>query len=139
MRYQLSIFMENRPGKLEAITKILAQNNINIRGISLASAGEFGVVKIIANESDRAYEVLKKAHFAVSKREIVIALINDTPGSLHDLLKNLSSNNINVEDCYGIVLEEGEKAAIVLEVEKFPEAERVLKANNITVMSDTEI
>jgi hypothetical protein len=138
MVIELSVFMENRPGKLEAITRILAESGINIRGISVASEGEFGVIKIIVSEPDRAYGVLRENHFTVSKRKMVMVEIKDKPGGLHDLLVLLSMNRINIEDCYGIALEEGKKAAIILEVGQLPRTEKILRGEGYTVLSDQE-
>jgi hypothetical protein len=139
MGIQLSVFLENRPGKLEAITKILAEAKINIRGISMASEGEFGVLKVLVSDPAKAHQVLKNAHFTVSERNVVVAIVDDRPGALHDLLLNLSSKSINIEDCYGIVLEEGAKAAIVLDIEAYPEAEKVLHEKGIRLLSDSEL
>ena len=139
MGVQLAVFLENKPGKLEAITKILAEAGINIRGISMASEGEFGVLKMLVNDPGKAHQVLKAHHFTVSERNVVVAIIADRPGALHDLLLTLSSQHINIEDCYGIVLEEGGQAAIVLDTEQFPEAAKVLKDNQIWLLSDGEL
>ncbi len=139
MGVQLAVFLENKPGKLEAITKILAGSGLNIRGISMASEGEFGVLKILVNNPRKARKMLKAHQFTVSERNVVVAIIDDRPGALHDLLLILSSQSINIEDCYGIVLEEGGKAAIVLDVEQFPEAVKVLRENKIRVLSDKEL
>jgi hypothetical protein len=139
MGVQLSVFIENKPGKLEAITKVLAEAGINIRGFSLASEGEFGVLKVLVNNPGAAHEVLKSKQFTVSLRNVVVAIIDDRPGALHELLLSLSSRNINIEDCYGIVLEEGCQAAIVLDIEAFPEAEKILKGCGIRLLSDGEV
>jgi hypothetical protein len=139
MGVQLAVFLENKPGKLEAITKILAEAGINIRGISMASEGDFGVLKVLVNDPARGHQVLKKEHFTVSERNVVVAIIDDRPGALHEMLLTLSSRNINIEDCYGIVLEEGGKAAIVLDIESFPEAEKVLAEQNVRLLSDSEL
>ena len=139
MGVQLSVFLENKPGKLEAITKILSEAGINIRGIALASEGEFGVLKVLVNNPARAHEVLRERHFTVSERNVVVAIVDDRPGALHDLLLTLSSQKINIEDCYGIVLEEGEKAAIVLDIEAYPQAEKVLTGNGTRLLTDGEL
>ena len=139
MGVQLAVFLENKPGKLETITKILAEEGINIRGISMASEGEFGVLKMLVDDPGRAHQILKAHHFTVSERNVVVAIIADRPGALHDLLLTLSSQNINIEDCYGIVLEEGGKAAIVLDTDQFPEAAKVLQDNKIWLLSDGEL
>jgi hypothetical protein len=139
MAYHLSVFVVNEPGKLEKITRVLAEADLNIRAISVASAGEFGVVRILANDPDRGLEALKAHKFTVTKRRILVALIDDKPGAMHDLLVSLSENAVNVEDCYGFVIEEGKRAAIVFEVEKFPEAEKALASTKIHLVSDREI
>ena len=139
MGVQLSVFLENKPGKLEAITKILAEAGINIRGISMASEGEFGVLKMLVSDPGKAQQVLKAHHFTVSERNVVVAIIADRPGALHNLLLTLSAQKINIEDCYGIVLEEGGQAAIVLDTEQFPEAAKVLQDNQIWLLSDDEL
>ena len=139
MGVQLAVFLENRPGKLETVTKILAEAGINIRGITMASEGEFGVLKILVNDPKAAHDALREHHFTVSERTVVVALIDDRPGGLHEMLETLSSNRINIEDCYGIAFEEGHRAAIVMDIERFPEAEAVLKKKGITVLSDDEL
>jgi hypothetical protein len=118
---------------------VLAEQSLSIRAISMASTGEFGVVRVLVNDPDKGLAALKEARFTVTKRRIVVALIPDTPGAMHELLVTLSSARVNVEDCYGFVIEEGKKAAIVLEVEKFPEAEKALAATAIHLISDAEI
>jgi hypothetical protein len=139
MAYHLSIFVVNEPGKLEKITRVLADNGLNIRAFSMASAGEFGVLRVLVNDPEKGYAALKEHHFTVTKRRILVAVIEDRPGALHDLLVTLSSNKVNVEDCYGFVLEEGKRAAIVFEVEKFPEAEKALTATSIELVADGDI
>ncbi|HHU50707.1 MAG TPA: ACT domain-containing protein [Firmicutes bacterium] len=139
MAYHLSIFVENRPGKLEKITKVLADNGINIRAISVASAGEFGVVKLLVNEGDRAFAALREQNITVSKRRILVILLPDSPGAMYDLLVVLSEKNINLEDCYGFVVERKKQAAVVIEAEKYPLAEGVLKEKGYKLLSDQEL
>jgi hypothetical protein len=139
MAEHLSIFVENKPGKLERITRILADNGINLRAVSVASSGDFGIVKILVNDPEKTFQALKAQHITVSKRRILVALIDDKPGALHGLLTTLSSGSINIEDCYGFVLEGRKTAAVVVEVEKYPQAEKVLAARGIKALSDKEI
>ena len=139
MGVQLAVFLENKPGKLETITKILAETGVNIRGISMASEGEFGVLKVLVNDPAKAHQALKREHFTVSERNVVVAIVDDHPGALHDLLLTLSSHKINIEDCYGIVLEEGGRAAIVLDIEAYPQAEKVLVDHGTRLLTDSEL
>jgi hypothetical protein len=138
MSVQLAVFLENRPGKLESITKDLAEAGVNIRGISMASEGDFGVLKILADDPEKAFRVLKERHHTVSRRTVEIAVIDDRPGGLHELLAALSARNINIEDCYGIALEQSQRAAIVLDVERFPEAEAVLRESGFRLLGERE-
>ena len=138
MSVQLAVFLENRPGKLESVTKALAEAGVNIRGFSMASEGDYGVLKILADDPEKAFRVLKEHHYTVSRRTVEIALIDDRPGGLHELLTTLSGRNINIEDCYGVALEEGRRAAIVLDVERYPEAEAVLKERGVRLLSEQE-
>jgi len=139
MAYHLSVFVVNEPGKLERITRALTEKGLNIRAISMASTGEFGVVRVLVNDPDRGLEALKESRFTVTRRRILVALIDDRPGAMHELLVTLASAKVNVEDCYGFVIEEGKKAAIVFEVEKFPEAEKALIGAPLHLISDAEI
>jgi hypothetical protein len=137
--WHLSIFVVNEPGKLEKITRVLCDAGLNIRAVSMASTGEFGVVRVLVNDPDKGLEALKESRFTVTKRRIMVAQIADEPGAMHGLLVALSAAHVNVEDCYGFVIEEGKRAAIVFEVEKFPEAESVLAGTGIHLVSDAEI
>ena len=139
MAYHLSVFVTNEPGKLEKITRVLADRGLNIRAFSLSSAGEFGVLRLLVDDPEAGFAALKENHFTVTKRRILVALIDDKPGALHGLLGALSSARVNVEDCYGFVLEGGRKAAIVCEVEKFPEVEKALAGTGVHLIRDDEI
>ncbi len=139
MAYHLSIFVVNEPGKLEKITRVLSDRGLNIRAFSMASTGEFGVVRVLVNDPDAGLAALKEARFTATRRRILVALIDDRPGSLHELLVTLSEARLNVEDCYGFVIDGGRKAAIVFEVEEFPEAERALAGTSVALVSDAEI
>ncbi len=137
MAYHLSVFVANEPGKLEGITRALADKNLNIRAISVASAGQFGVVRVLVNDPDKGLEALKEAKFTAAKRRIMVALIEDRPGAMHDLLVTLKGAGVNVEDCYGFVM--GNKASIVFETESSPQAEQALSKTKIHLISDAEI
>jgi hypothetical protein len=139
MGIELAVFVENKPGKLEAITRLLADEGINIRGVAMASGGQFGVLKLLVSDPARAHAALRRGHFTVSERKVEVVLIDDRPGALHELLLMLASAGINIEDCYGIAFEGGHQAAIVLDVDRFPETEKVLKARGLRLLSDREI
>ena len=139
MASHLSVFVVNEPGKLEKITRALSDAGLNIRAVSMASTGEFGVVRVLVNDPRRGLDALKGQRFTAATRKILVAQIRDAPGAMHALLVTLSAAHVNVEDCYGFVIEEGKKAAIVFEVEKFPEAEQALAGTGIHLLTDAEI
>ena len=98
MAYQLGIFAENGPGRIEKITRTLAEADVNIR---IASAGEFGVIQLLVDAPRRGYEVLKAADVPVTRNEIVAVSVEDRPGTLHAVTKTLSDHGINIEDAGG--------------------------------------
>lgn len=138
MVYHISVFLENTPGKLAKITQVLSDNNINLRAMSLANSGEFGVMKLLVDDPDKAFDVLKQNKIAVSKRQIVAVVVDNIPGSFNGLLKTLSDNNINIEDCYGFLLSDNKTAAIVLEIED-ENAEQKLINLKLNVLSAERI
>ena len=112
MAYHISVFLENNPGKLEKITTVLAVNNINLRAMSLASSETFGVMTLLVDNPEKAYEVLKKNNIAVSKRQIIAVVVDNVCGSFNKLLITLASNKINIEDCYGFLLSDGKNIIV---------------------------
>ena len=139
MAYHISVFLENNPGKLEKITAILSDNNINLRAMSLASSGDFGVMKLMVDDPDKAFDVLKQNKIAVTKRQIIAVVVDNVPGSFNKLLITLSANKINIEDCYGFLLSNGTTAAIVLEIENYPDTAKFLSDKGFDVLSSDKI
>ena len=139
MAYHISVFLENNPGKLEKITTILSENNINLRAMSLASSGDFGVMKLLVDDPDKSFDVLKENKIAVTKRQIIGVVVDNVPGSFNKLLLTLASNKINIEDCYGFLLSNGTTAAIVLEIENYPDTAKLLCDKGFDVLSSEKI
>ena len=139
MAYHISVFLENNPGKLEKITTILSENNINLRAMSLASSGDFGVMKLLVDDPDKSFDVLKENKIAVTKRQIIGVVVDNVPGSFNKLLLTLASSKINIEDCYGFLLSNGTTAAIVLEIENYPDTAKLLCDKGFDVLSSEKI
>jgi len=135
--YHISVFAENKPGRLEHITEILAQANINIRAIKISDLGEFGVVKVLVNDPDTAYQALKDEGVSASKKEIAAVVVDDLPGGLHAVLKILTQQNVNVEDAYGFVMHD--RAILVIEVVNIGEVESLLEQSGLHLLSKEEI
>ncbi|HXL02219.1 MAG TPA: ACT domain-containing protein, partial [Candidatus Atribacteria bacterium] len=139
MARQLSIFAENKPGRIEKITRLLSQENINVRAITISSANGFGVIKILANEPQKAFDLLRDNNFPVYLQEVIAVVMNDEPGGLHRVAQTLSANQINIEDAYGFVIKSGEKAVLVIQVENQPQAHSILERNGFQLLTDEEI
>ncbi len=139
MATQLSVFIENKPGKIEAVTGILFRAGVSLRGISIASRGDFGVLKLLADRPDEAHAKLTAAGYTVSKRAVAIAIVPDRPGSLHELLTALAGQAINLADCYGIAIERDRTAAIVLDVERQPRAADALRRAGVRLLDDKDV
>jgi len=125
--YQISIFAENKPGRLAKITGILGREKINIRAITISSSDAFGVINILADDPKRAKKVLTKEGLTVSLKEIVAVIIEDKPGGLDKLIQLLAENGINVENAYGFVLESWEKAVFVVDVDQMGKTQELLE------------
>jgi hypothetical protein len=121
---QISVFIENKSGRLAEIARILGEAGINIRALSLADTSDFGILRLIVNDRERAKAALKENGFTVSKTEVVAVEVPDRPGGLHQILKKLDSESINVEYMYAFVERSGENAVIIF---RFDETEKAIK------------
>jgi hypothetical protein len=139
MAHQISIFVENKPGRIERVTEILTKADVNIRAITVMGTYEYGVMKLLVDKPDIAYEALSSQGISAYKREIIAILMDDRPGGLHRVAKVLGRRKINIEDAYGFVVEDKKRAILVVDVEKIGEAEKVLKEEGLTTLTDEEI
>jgi len=139
MAHQVSVFAENKPGRIEKITRLFHQAEINIRAITISSANGFGVIKVLVNQPQKAYEILRSQGIPSFLQEVIVVVMDDIPGGLHKVAQVLSENNINIEDAYGFVVASGEKAVLIIQVESQPRAQSVLERNNFQLLSDEEI
>ena len=113
---QLTIFVENKKGSLVDITKILAENNVNLRALSIADTQDFGILRIICEDPDKANEVLRDGGFLTTTTKVLAAPISDEPGSLASVLEVLSESNVMVEYTYAF-LSEKHGAYMILRVD----------------------
>ncbi len=125
--YQLSIFAENKPGRLAAVTGILAKEKINIRATTIATSDTFGVINLIVDDPKRAQAVLSKAGMTVNLRAVLAVLIEDKPGGLDRLTQLLFKENININNAYGFVLESRDKAVFVVDVDQIEKARNIIE------------
>ncbi|GLI34020.1 ACT domain-containing protein [Desulforhabdus amnigena] len=131
---QISVFLENKAGRLSEVTRILAEAQINIRALSLADTSDFGILRLIVNNNDKAKEALKQHGFTVGKTDVVAVEVGDHPGGLHRILEVLHKANVNVEYMYAFVQQSGNNAVIIFRFDNLDEAVKVLTENGIKVI-----
>ena len=138
--HQISVFVENKPGKLQQLTDVLAKNNVNMRALSLAEASEFGIVRIIVEDTQAAAKVLTAADYIYTVSNVVGIAIPDEPGGLNHVLAILSDAGINVEYMYAFL---GGKnitgAYMIFYVQDTEIAVSILAAHNITCISQSDL
>jgi len=121
---QISVFIENKSGRLAEIARLLGEAGIDIRALSLADTNDFGILRLIVNDREKAKEVLKEKGFTVSKTEVIAVEVPDRPGGLSQILQALDQASINVEYMYAFVERCGENAVIIF---RFDETEKAIK------------
>lgn len=131
---QISVFLENKAGRLAEVARILAEAGINIRALSLADTSDFGILRLIVNDNNKAKEALKQHGFTVGKTDVVAVEVEDRPGGLHRILDVLYRSNVNVEYMYAFVQQSGSNAVIIFRFDNLDEAVRVLQANGVPVI-----
>ncbi|NLM60529.1 MAG: acetolactate synthase [Clostridiales bacterium] len=136
---QISVFIENRPGRLYAITKTLSENDIDIRALSLADTTNFGILRLIVNDPVKADKVLRENGFTVSTTKVLAVQVEDKPGGLHSILEKLYEQSIGVEYAYAFITRKADGAFVILRVEDNEKAARYLKSCGVKIIEDDEI
>jgi hypothetical protein len=136
---QISIFLENKPGGLEEVTRLLKDADINIRTLSLADTTDFGILRLILNDVEKASRVLKENGLRFSRTTVVAVEVPDRPGGLHEILAVLTKNGINVEYLYAFVERSGQNAVIIFRFDAPEAAIEVLQKNGLTVLPGSRL
>ncbi|MCG2722160.1 MAG: ACT domain-containing protein [Thermodesulfovibrionales bacterium] len=136
---QISLFLENKKGRLAEALDVLAKADINIRALSIADTSDFGILRLIVPDPDKAKKVLTKSNFAVRESDVIAVGVSDKPGGLASVLKILTDADINVEYMYAFVEKSGEKAVVVLRTDSISNGKKALKKAGVTVLSSREV
>ena len=137
---QLSVFIENRPGRLSAVTKILGDNDVNIRAMSLADTKDFGILRLIVDDFEKAVSALKTEGFSVTTTQVLAVEISDRPGGLSEAMKALYNDNISVEYMYSAFINTKENTAyLILRVENVTAALEALSEAGFALISQQEL
>jgi hypothetical protein len=136
---QISIFLENKSGRLAEVTSILAAAGVNIRSLSLADTADFGVLRLIVDQTDRAQQALKAGGFTVSKTDVIAVAVPDRPGGLAKILTALDGAGINVEYMYAFVQRSGDNAIMIFRFDGPEKAIRALTQAGVRVLKGEEL
>jgi len=136
---QVSIFLENRAGRLAEVTGLLGDHGINIRALSLADTADFGILRIIVDNVGRAREVLKNEGLTVGETDVVAVEVPDRPGGLGELLRVMSQENLNVEYMYAFVKSPSKSAVMIFRFEEPEKAVQVLARHEIRTLPGGEL
>lgn len=136
---QLSVFLENKPGRLREACGILADNNINLITLSLADTEQFGILRLIVNDSDAAKAALQEAGIVAKITEVIAVEVKDEPGGLSDVLKVEEDAGISVEYMYAFTIKSGENAVLLFRFDDMDKAISALQEAGFNVLAADEI
>ncbi|MBQ4568302.1 MAG: ACT domain-containing protein [Desulfovibrio sp.] len=131
---QISVFLENRAGRLAEVTDTLAQAGINIRALSLADTSDFGILRLIVCDHEKAKAVLKEKGFTLGRTSVVAVEVPDQPGGLNSVLELVSANGINVEYMYALAQRISDNAVMIFRFDKVEQAADLLEEKGFTIV-----
>jgi hypothetical protein len=136
---QVSVLLENRRGRLAEVTKLLSDEGINIRALSLADMSDLGVLRLIVNDRERCLRVLKASGFAVQETDVVAVEMEDKPGGLHRIIRVLDENDVNIEYMYTCLEKNSQNAIVVLRIDDSARAVEAMRNNGFSILPETVI
>ncbi len=136
---QISIFLENKAGRLAEVTAILRDANVNIRALSLADTTDFGVLRLIVSNTENAKDALKKEGFTVGTTDVIAVVVDDTPGGLNNVLDPLTVQGINVEYMYAFANPKGHNAIMIFRFDDLDKAITILTEKGIKIIRGEDV
>ncbi len=136
---QISIFIENKSGRLAEVARVLGEKGVNIRALSLADTSDFGILRLLVDNTDVAQGTLKESGFTVNKTEVVAVEVPDQPGGLCNILQVLDESEINVEYMYAFVERNAGNAVIIFRFDETDSAIKTLQDNGINILSGNQL
>ena len=136
---QISVFIENKEGRLKKAINAISNKNINIRALSLADTSKYGILRLIVSDNKLAIEALEEKGFIVRENEVIIVGVPDKPTGLNSVLEVFENNNLNIEYLYAFTSTKADEAIVVIRLENTENAVSILKENNINVFEKEDI
>lgn len=139
MAKELRIFIDNKPGRLKAVTNIMSKNDINIRAISVQSRDDFGLIKMLVDKPEEACLELTNYGFACIVKEILAIKIEDKPGGLEKILTVFADKNINIKDSFAFIIEPKKFGVLCIELDEMEKTKEALLENGIRLLKDQDL
>ncbi|HHW13042.1 MAG TPA: ACT domain-containing protein [Firmicutes bacterium] len=136
---QISVFLENKSGRLAQVTKILGANRINIRALAIADTADYGILRLIVNDPGKALAVLRAEGLTVRETEVIAVEVPDQPGGLAAVLQELDAKGINIEYMYAFVGKTAENAIVIFRVEEIDRALELLENSQVKLLPEREL
>ena len=136
---QVSVFMENKPGKMSAITSVLRENHIDIRALSIADTTEFGILRMIVREPEKAAEILRSHGMTAQLSDVLVTVLEDRTGIVDEIVHTLSDNDIDIRYLYSFMGEKKPMSQLVICTNDQKKALELLQKNGFTVLSASDL
>ena len=136
---QISIFVENKEGRIKKAIDTLAKENINIRALSIADTTKYGILRLIVSDNEKAIEALEKDGFIVKENDVIILAVPDKPNGLNSTLAVFDEKGINLEYLYAFVSSKSDEAIVVMRLENMEKAIEALENSNIKLLDENDI
>ncbi len=139
MLNQISVFVENKTGRLASVMKVLTDNNIDIRAMTIADTTDFGIVRLVVRDADNALKLLKANDCTANLTKVVAFSVPDQPGGMFSVIDAFESAGINIEYCYSLVTNKEGRASVAVRVDNNDKAIEVLNAKGISLISEDDL
>lgn len=136
---QVSVFIENKPGHLQNVLKILAEKNINIITLTIAESSDFGILRMIVNNPDTAVESLRGGHFTCSTTDVLAIEIGDQAGSLYKAIDTFAGRNLNIEYMYAFTEKRNDQAVMIFRFDDIEAAKKALTEEGYSIVKKIDI
>jgi hypothetical protein len=139
MAKQINVFLENKPGRISRVTATLAEAGINIRAIEIQARSDYGIMKLLVNDPQKAQIVLTDAGLAAALKDVLAVVIEDQPGGLHAVAEAFEEANVNIIDGYGFLIESSRTGVWCVEVEDLEKAKEIVENKGFRYLSEVEL
>ena len=136
---QLSVFLENKEGKLKKAVGAMSQKGVNIRALSIADSSKYGILRLIVSDNETAIEALKAEKFTVKETDVIVVGVKDEPNGLNTILEILEKESINVEYLYAFVSTKVDEAIVVFKIENYEDGVKALKDGGATILTKEDL